>query len=72
MHKVKDFRKPKHLSSEQQEELEDCLHKASQEGRVPCSTALEIAKSLEIPAADVGKTANKLNIRINKCLLDCF
>jgi hypothetical protein len=51
MHKVKDFRKPKHLSSEQQEELED---------------------HLGIPADDVGKTANKLNIRINKCLLDCF
>ena len=72
MHKVKDFRKPKHLNSEQQEELEDRLHKASLEGRVPCATALEIAKSLGIPADDVGKTANKLNIRINKCLLDCF
>jgi hypothetical protein len=72
MHKVKDFRKPKHLSSEQQEELEDHLHKASQEDHVPCATALEIAKSLGIPADDVGKTANKLNIRIKKCLLDCF
>jgi len=72
MLKVKDFRKPKHLSSEQQKELKGCLHKASQEGRVPCATALEIAKSLGIPADDIGKTANKLNIRIKECLLDCF
>ncbi len=72
MLKIKDFRKQKDLTSEQQEELEDCLNKASQEGRVPCASALAIAKSLEIPAADVGKTANKLNIRIKKCLLGCF
>ena len=72
MLKIKDFRKPKGLTSEQQEELEASLHKASQKGRVPCASALAIAKSLEIPAAEVGKTANKLNIRIKKCLLDCF
>ena len=72
MHKIKDFRKQKDLTAEQQEELEDNLHKASQECCIPCATALTIAKSLGIPADDVGKTANKLNIRINKCLLDCF
>lgn len=72
MLKVKDFRKQKDLTTEQQKELEDHLHTASQEGRIPCTTALTIAKSLEIPADDVGRTANKLNIRIKKCLLGCF
>jgi len=72
MLKIKNFRKQKDLTSEQQEELEDHLHKASHESRVPCASALAIAKSLGIPAAEVGKTANKLNLRIKKCLLGCF
>ena len=72
MLEIKDFRKHKDLTSEQQEELEACLLKASHEDRVPCATALAIAESLGIPAAEVGKTANKLNIRLKKCLLNCF
>ena len=72
MLKIKNFRKQADLTSEQQEELEASLHKASQEGHVPCASALAIAKSLGIPAADVGKTVDKLNIRIKKCLLGCF
>jgi hypothetical protein len=72
MLKIKDFRNHKDLTSEQQEELEVCLHKSSQEGRIPCASALEIAKSLEIPAAVVGQTANNLNIRIKKCQIGCF
>jgi len=69
---IKDFRKHEDLTSEQQEELEDCLQKAAQEGRVSCANALEIARSLGIPETEVGKTANKLNIRIKSCLLNCF
>jgi LAO/AO transport system kinase len=60
------------LTPEQQGELEQRLHKASRENRIHCSSALAIAKSLGIPAAEVGKTANKLNIRISKCQLGCF
>jgi len=69
---IKDFRKHKDLTSEQQEELEACLHKVAQEDHIPCAIALAIAESLGIPASEVGKTANKLNIRIKNCLLDCF
>jgi LAO/AO transport system kinase len=72
MLKVKDFRKQKDLTTVQQKELEDRLHKAFHEGCIFCATALTIAKSLEIPADDVGRTANKLNIRIKKCLIGCF
>jgi hypothetical protein len=66
MLKIKDFRNHEDITSEQQEELETRLHKASHESRVPCASALEIAKSLGITAAAVGKTADKLNIRIKK------
>jgi LAO/AO transport system kinase len=72
MLKIKDFRNHRDLTHEQLEELETRLRKASHESRVPCASALEIAKTLEIPTAEVGKTANKLNIRIKKCLLGCF
>jgi LAO/AO transport system kinase len=60
------------LTVEQQEELENCLHKASKENRILCSSALAIARSLGIPTAEVGNTANKLNIKISKCQLGCF
>ncbi|KPJ97428.1 MAG: hypothetical protein AMJ60_11185 [Desulfobacterales bacterium SG8_35] len=55
-----------------QAELEQQLHKACKESRILCSSALAIAKSLGIPPGEVGKTANKLNIRISKCQLGCF
>ena len=60
------------LTLEQQEELENRLHKASREKRILCSSALAIAKSLGVPAAVVGNTANKLKIKISKCQLGCF
>ena len=62
----------KSLTPDQQEELEQLLHKASRENRIHCSSALAIAKSLGIPAAEVGKSANRLKIRISKCQLGCF
>ncbi len=60
------------ISLEQQKELETRLQKAAKENRIPCSSAFAIAKSLGIPLGEVGKAANKLNIRISKCQLGCF
>jgi len=60
------------LTVEQQDELENRLHKASRENRILCSSALAIAKSLGIPPGEVGNAANKLNIKISKCQLGCF
>jgi len=60
------------LSSEQQEELENRLHKAAKENRILCSSALAIAKSLGIPPGEVGNAANKLKIKISRCQLGCF
>jgi hypothetical protein len=60
------------LTLVQQEELESRLHKASKENRIPCSSALAIAKSLGIPPREVGSIANKLKIKISKCQLGCF
>jgi LAO/AO transport system kinase len=60
------------VTPEQQGELEQRLHRASKENRIHCSNALAIAKSLGVPPGEVGKTANKLKIRISKCQLGCF
>ena len=62
----------KAITPEQQGELEHRLHKASRENRINCSSALAIAKSLGIQAAEVGETANRLKIKISKCQLGCF
>ena len=60
------------LTAEQQKELEARLNKAVSENRIPCASAFAIAKSLGIPPGEVGKAADRLNIRISKCQLGCF
>ena len=60
------------MTPEQQAELENRLHEASKENRVLCSSALAIAKSLDISAGEVGKAANNLELKISKCQLGCF
>lgn len=60
------------LTPEKQRELEVQLHKAAKENRILCTSALAIAKSLNIPSSEVGKAANLLKIKISKCQLGCF
>jgi hypothetical protein len=72
MKNISGTEKESALAPGQQEELEQRLLKASRENRIPCASALALAKALGIPAAEVGKTANKLKIRISKCQLGCF
>lgn len=60
------------LTAEQQGELEVRLVRASEDNHIPCARALVIAKSLGIPANVIGKTANKLKIKISNCQLGCF
>jgi LAO/AO transport system kinase len=60
------------ISPDKKRELEAQLHKASKENRILCTSALAIAKSLNIPSSEVGKAANILKIKISKCQLGCF
>ena len=60
------------LTAEQQSEIEKMVHNAAKEKRILCSGAQAIAKSLGIPSQEVGRIANELNIKINKCQLGCF
>ena len=69
---MKDTVAPALLTPEQQDELELRLRQASRGNRIHCAGALAIAKSLGIAPGEVGKTANKLKIKISKCQLGCF
>jgi hypothetical protein len=69
---MKDSGKNTALPPAQLDKLEQRLYEMSKENRLHCSTALAIAKSLGIPAGEVGKAANRLKIKISKCQLGCF
>lgn len=42
------------------------------DGPVPCATAFEIADKLALSPAEIGKAADELTIKINKCQLGLF
>ena len=60
------------LTGEQRQHLEEQLRSVAKDGRIPCASALAIAKSLKAPSRDVGKVADMLDLRICKCQLNCF
>ena len=41
-------------------------------GWVTCGTALALAKKLEVPAEQMGKLLNYLDVKIRRCSLGCF
>jgi len=69
---MSDSRPVTSISPEVQKKLDERLKKAAKENRILCSSALAIAKSLGVPPGEVGKTANRLKIKISKCQLGCF
>ena len=60
------------LSDEEWQLLEKLLQKAAKNSRVKCAGALAIADSLGISSGEVGRVANRLNIKISSCQLGCF
>ena len=52
--------------------LEEVIQASLINGKLPCTTALKIAKELNVNPKKVGDTANKLNIKIAGCQLGCF
>lgn len=46
--------------------------KQNKDGKLPCLTAFRIADSLQVTAAEVGKTVDLLNFRLIKCRLGLF
>ena len=54
------------------ENIEKEIQDSLVDGKLPCAVAFSIAKKLKVSPRQVGDTANKLNIKINKCQLGCF
>jgi len=53
-------------------ELEEKVKASLMDGKLPCAVAFKIAKESKVSPREVGKTANKLSIRICNCQLGCF
>jgi hypothetical protein len=48
------------------------IEKKAGDGEVACAAVFQIADALGIPPADVGKTMDLLELKINKCQLGLF
>jgi hypothetical protein len=55
-----------------QEELKAQIKAAAPEGRIPCATAMNLAKELGISRREMGELLNELQIKITQCQLGCF
>ena len=52
--------------------IETLKSEAGDEKRLACADAFRIAKDLDVPLADVGRTCNELGIKMAQCQLGCF
>ena len=39
---------------------------------IACADAFKIARDLDVPLAEVGRTCNELGIKVMQCQLSCF
>jgi LAO/AO transport system kinase len=60
------------LTAELIARIEEGLRAAARENKIPCAGAYAIAEALHVPKSEVGRIADKLQIRISKCQLGCF
>jgi hypothetical protein len=60
------------MTGEVKEKVAGAVKARAKEGRIPCAVALKLAEELKVPAVEVGKAANALNIKIVQCSLGCF
>jgi hypothetical protein len=52
--------------------VKEKINKNAREGELACAVAFKIAEELEVSPADIGKTADLLDLRLNKCQLGLF
>jgi len=60
------------LSDELEKVLAEAIRASAVEGRMPCARAFGLARELSVPIRAVGKTADRIGIRIARCQLGCF
>ena len=52
--------------------IQEALRNASEDGRIPCAKAFQVAEEFKITKKKVGEILNELGIRIRQCQLGCF
>ena len=52
--------------------IKDALEQQTQDNEVPCAVAFNVAEELQVSPADVGKTADLLEMELVKCQLGLF
>jgi len=52
--------------------IETLKAQAGDEKRLACAEAFKIARDLDVPLAEVGRTCNELGIKMMRCQLGCF
>jgi hypothetical protein len=62
----------KHQGASPDPIIEEELLKRTINGRMPCAVAFDIASHLSVLPAEVGITADLLNIKLSKCQLGLF
>ena len=55
-----------------EDSLEGALKRKARGGRISCEKAFEVAEELDVPLRKVGKTLDRLEIKIVRCQLGCF
>jgi hypothetical protein len=68
----KDFSKKHPQDKSCDPVLADEVKQLSQNGRLPCAVAFDIARKNNVPVREVGVTLDLLNIRLTKCQLGLF
>jgi molybdate transport system regulatory protein len=52
--------------------IEALRAQADDDERIACADAFRIARDLDVPLADVGRTCDELGIKVMQCQLGCF
>ncbi len=52
--------------------IEALKAQAGDEKRLACADAFRIARDLDVPVAEIGRTCNELGIKMVQCQLGCF
>lgn len=52
--------------------IEALKAEAGDDKRLACADGFRIARDLEVPFTEIGRTCNELGIKIMQCQLGCF
>jgi MOSC domain-containing protein YiiM len=58
--------------TDEEKVLREALRTASEDGKIPCAEAFQVAEEFKVPKKKVGEILNKMGIKIRQCQLGCF